>query len=120
VPQAQLSQPALAQRVSLRERGLLLQARASLLPEVVLQARVSPPQVPAHVAPRASPLVLGLLASRPPVGAPARPEEQQQEEQQSPLPGPLAAVTLPLPPLLSPCARLPPRFPRPPLPLDVA
>jgi hypothetical protein len=114
VPQAQPSQPALAQRVSLREPGLL-QARESLLPEVMLQARVSPPQVPAHVAPRVSPLVLGLLASPPPVGAPARPEEQQ-----APLPGPLAAVTLPLPPLLSPCARLPPRFPRPPLPLDVA
>lgn len=119
VPQAQSSQPGLAQRVLLLAREL--QARELPLPGVLvlLQAQVSLPQVPAHVAQRVSPLVPGQLAWPPLAGAPGQPEEQQ-EEQQAQSPGLMAAAKLPSPPLLSPCARLPPRFLRPPHPLDDA
>jgi hypothetical protein len=110
VPQGQPSQVALAQRVLQREP----QAR-ELPPPEALRALVSPPQVPAHGVPRVPPQGPGQLASPPLEGAPA-----QQGEQRAGLREPEAAVKLPSPPLLWLCARLPPRFPRLPLPLDVA
>jgi hypothetical protein len=91
-----------------------LQARESLLPEVLLE-QVSLPQAPAHVELEEPPRALGPLASPPPVGAPAQPEEQRE-----PLQEPVAAAKRPSPQLLSPSVRLPPRFRRPLHPADDA
>lgn len=103
----QSSQLVLAQRASLREpraRGLW-QAGALL-------ARVSQPQVPTHVVLPEPPLVLGPLASPP--------RAVEPEEQQEPLAERVVSAKPPSPPLLSLCARLPPRFRRPRHPADDA
>ena len=107
-PLAQSTQPALAQRVSPRE--LLVQELwlAGVPHAKALGAWVSQPRVPEHVVLPEPPLALGPPASRPQVDGRARPEQQQE-----PPPEQQASAKLPSPPLLSPSARLPPRFRRP-------
>jgi hypothetical protein len=111
-PLAQSSQPVTAQRVSPRE----LLVRESWLARVphakALRARVSQPRVLEHVVLPEPPLALGLPASPPQADEPTQ-AEQQQEQQQEPLQEELAFAKLPSPPLLSPNARLRPRFRRP-------
>ena len=111
LPQAPLalsSQPVLAQRVSPRE--LLVQELwlAQVQYVKALRARVSQPRVPEHVVLPEPLLVLGPPASPPRVGGP-----KQAEQQQEALPEERAFAKLPSPLLLSPSARLPPRFRRP-------
>ncbi|HXC48034.1 MAG TPA: hypothetical protein VNU20_07065 [Candidatus Sulfotelmatobacter sp.] len=111
LPQAPLEQPPLpvqAQRVSPRERELLVQelllARAPHAQE--LAAWVLQPRVPEYaVLPEP---VLAPLAWPPQVD-----EQAQAEQQQEPPLEEKAFAKLPSPPLLSPSARLPPRFRRP-------
>jgi hypothetical protein len=102
----------MARQVWLRE--LAVQARELQL-MAVLRARVLLPQAPAHVELEEPPRALEPLASPPPVGAPAQPEEQRE-----PLQEPVAAAKRPSPQLLSPSVRLPPRFRRPLHPADDA
>jgi hypothetical protein len=78
------------------------------------QARVSR-QVREHAVLVEPQPVLELLASQPPVGAQAQPEEQRELAQV-----PKDGVKLLWPPLPSQHAPLPPQFPRPPHLSDVA
>jgi hypothetical protein len=111
LPQVQLAQSSQlvpAQRVSPREL-LAQELWLARVPHAkALWARVSQPRVPEHVVPPEPPLVLGPPASPPQVDGPT-----QAEQQQEPPPEEQAFAKLPSPPLLSPSARLPPRFPRP-------
>jgi hypothetical protein len=113
VPPAQPSLPEQAQLVSLRELPELEWELAE-----ALQAQlVSPPRVPEHVVQREALVALGPLASRPQAGARVQPEEPQGHE---PAQVRKDGAKLPSRPLPSPCARLPPRFPRPLRPSDGA
>jgi len=108
LPQAQLSEPVLAQRVSPREL-LVQELWLARVPHAkALRAGVSQPRVPEHVVLPEPPLVLGPPASPPQVDGPTQAEQQQER-----LPEEQAFAKLPSPPLLSPSVRLPPRFRRP-------
>jgi hypothetical protein len=112
-PLAQSSQPVLAQRVSPREL-LVQELWLARVPHAkALRARVSQPRVLEHAVLPEPPLVLGPPASQPQVDAPTQAEQQQER-----LPEELAFAKLPSRPLLSPTARLPPRFQRPLHPSD--
>jgi hypothetical protein len=107
LPQAQSSQPVMAQRVSPREL-LVQELWSAQVPHAkALRARVSQPRVPEHVVLPEPPLVLGPPASPPKVDGPT-----QAEQQQEPLPEELAFAKLPSPLLLSPSVQLRPRFRR--------
>jgi len=107
-PRAQSRQPAPGRRVSLREMLVRKLWLVQVSRAKAQHAQVSPPRALQQVVQRESQLALGPLASPPLAGALAQPEEQQEP----PL-GLAAFSELPWPPLLSPTARLPRRFPRP-------
>ena len=107
-PLAQSSQPVLAQRVSPPE--LLVQKLwlARVPHAKALRARVSQPLVPEHVVLPEPPLALEPPASPPQADGPTQAEQLQEPPLEE-----RAFAKLPSPLLLSPSARLPPRFRRP-------
>jgi hypothetical protein len=107
-PLAQSSRPVLAQRVSPRELPVQELWLARVPHAKAVRARISQPRVPEHVVLSEAPLVLGPPASPQQVDGPT-----QAEQQQEPPPEELAFAKLPSPPLLSPNAPLPRRFPHP-------